>query len=83
MHFEAVQSFEYLGNIIANTNNNTKCITDRIMMGDKAYYANRQLVNSIKKQPVADIPHSGTPSGHLWLRMVDTHRGRGKSVGSI
>ena len=44
--FEAVQSFQYLGNIIGNTNNNSKCIKERIMMGNKAYYANRQLVNS-------------------------------------
>jgi hypothetical protein len=41
--FEAVQGFQYLGNIIGNTNNNNKCIKDRIMMGNKAYYANRQL----------------------------------------
>jgi uncharacterized Rmd1/YagE family protein len=39
--FEAVQSFQYLGNIIGNNNN--KCIKDRIMMGNKA---NRQLINS-------------------------------------
>jgi hypothetical protein len=44
--FEAVQGFQYLGNIIGNTNNNNKGIKDRIMMGKKAYYANRQLVNS-------------------------------------
>jgi len=44
--FAAVQSFQYLGNIICNTNNNNKCIKERIMMGNKAYYANRQLVNS-------------------------------------
>ena len=44
--FEAVQSFQYLGNITSNTNNNNKCITERIMMGNKAYYANRQLFNS-------------------------------------
>jgi hypothetical protein len=44
--FEAVQSFQYLGNIIGKTNNNNKCIKDRIMMGNKAYYANRQLVNN-------------------------------------
>ena len=43
--FKAVQSFQYLGNIIGNTNNN-KCIKERIMMGNKAYYANTQLVNS-------------------------------------
>jgi hypothetical protein len=43
--FEAVQSFKYLGNIIGNTNNNNRCIEERIMMGNKAYYANRQLVN--------------------------------------
>ena len=44
--FEAVQSFQYLGNIIGNTNSNNKCIKERIIMGNKAYYANRQLVNS-------------------------------------
>ena len=42
--FEAVQSFQYLENIISNTNNNNKCIKERIMMGNKAYYANRQFV---------------------------------------
>ena len=44
--FETVQSFQYLRNIIGNTNNNNKCIKERIMMGNKAYCANRQLVNS-------------------------------------
>jgi sorting nexin-29 len=45
--FEAVQSFQYLGNSTSNTNNNNnKCIKERIMMGNKAYYANRQLFNS-------------------------------------
>ena len=48
--FKAVQSFQYLGNIIGNTNSNNKCIKERIMMGYKAYYANRQLVNSSKLQ---------------------------------
>jgi hypothetical protein len=42
---EAVQGFQHLGNIIGNTNNNNKCITDRIMIGSKAYYAYRQLIN--------------------------------------
>jgi hypothetical protein len=42
--FEAVQSFQYLENTIGN--NNYFCIKDRIMMGNKAYYANRQLVKS-------------------------------------
>ena len=44
--FEAVQSFQYLGNIIGNNNNNNKYIKERIMMDNKAYCANRQLVNS-------------------------------------
>jgi len=44
--FEAVQCFQYLGNIIGNTYNNNKCIKERTMMGNKAYYANRQLVSS-------------------------------------
>jgi hypothetical protein len=34
--FEAVQSFQYLGNIIGNTNSNNKYIKERIMMGNKA-----------------------------------------------
>jgi hypothetical protein len=33
-------------NVIGNTNSNNKCIKERVMMGHKAYYANRQLVNS-------------------------------------
>jgi hypothetical protein len=45
--FKAVHSFQYLGNIIGNTNSNNKCIKERNMMGNKAYYANRKLVNSI------------------------------------
>jgi hypothetical protein len=44
--FDAVQGFQYLGNIVDNTNTNNKYIKDRIMMGNKACYANRQLVNS-------------------------------------
>ena len=31
---EVVQSFQCLGNVIGNTNNNNKCIKDRIMMGN-------------------------------------------------
>jgi hypothetical protein len=30
-------------NITSNTNNNNKCIKEIIMMGNKAYYANRQF----------------------------------------
>jgi hypothetical protein len=78
--FEAVQSFQCLGNIVGNTNSNNECIKERIVIGNKAYYANRQLVNSsliYKKQPVADILHVGTSSGYRWLRIVVTHRGRG------
>jgi hypothetical protein len=30
--FEAVQSFQYLGNIISNTNNNNKCIKETIIL---------------------------------------------------
>ena len=32
--------------VIGNINNNTKCIKETIMMGNKACYANRQPVNS-------------------------------------
>jgi sorting nexin-29 len=80
--FEAVQSFQYLRNIIGNTNNNNnKCIKDRIMMGNKAYYANRQLVNSslVSRNSKLQIYRSG----HLWFRIMDTHHGREKSISSI
>jgi hypothetical protein len=47
--FEVVQSFQYLGNTTSNinNNNNNKCIKKRIMVGSKAYYANRQLFNPL------------------------------------
>jgi len=38
-----------MGNITGNTNSNNKCIKERIMMDNKAYYANRQLFNSSLK----------------------------------
>jgi hypothetical protein len=80
--FEAVQSFQCLRNIIGNTNNNNnKCIKERIRMGNKAYCANRQPVNSSlisRNSQFTDIPHVGTSSGYLWFRIVDTHRGRRK-----
>ena len=44
--FEAVQSFQYLGNNISNINSNNKSIKERIMMGNKAYYSNRELFSS-------------------------------------
>jgi hypothetical protein len=36
----------YLKRTQWNTKNNNKCIKERIMMGNNAYYATRQLVNS-------------------------------------
>jgi hypothetical protein len=45
--FEAVHRFQYLGNITSITNNNNnKCIKERIVMDNKAYYANREMFNS-------------------------------------
>src|SRR5215471_11919796 len=44
--FETVQSFQYLGNVTSNTNNNNKRVKERIMLGNKAYYANRHLFSS-------------------------------------
>jgi hypothetical protein len=86
--FEAVQSFQYLGNIIGNNNNNNnnnKCIKERIMIGYKAYYANRQLVNSslISRNSSCRYTARRYAQWYLWLRIVDTHRGRGKSISSI
>jgi hypothetical protein len=79
--FEAVQGFQYLGNIIGNTNTNNKCITDRIMMGNKAYYANRQLANSslISRSSQSQIYRTVvgpavTYGSELWTLTVDEER---------
>src|SRR5215469_11838015 len=87
--FETVQSFQYLGNVTSNTNNNNKCIKERIMLGNKAYYANRHLFNSSlisrssKLQIYRTLVRPVVTYSHLWFRIMDTHRGRGKSISSI
>jgi hypothetical protein len=43
---EGVSEFIYLGNIIENKNRNDKCIKERIQAGNKAYYANLQMLKS-------------------------------------
>ena len=74
--FEAVQSFQYLGNITSNTNNNNKCIKERIMMGNKAYYANRQLFNSslISRNSKLQIYRRYTAHWYVqWSPMAQNH----------
>jgi len=44
--FEGVSEFKYLGNIIENNNRNDRCIKERIQTGNKAYYANLQMLKS-------------------------------------
>jgi hypothetical protein len=44
--FEGVSEFKYLGNIIENKNRNGKYIKERIQAGNKAYYANLQMLKS-------------------------------------
>jgi len=79
--FEAVQSFQCLGNIIGNTNNNNECIKERIMMGNKAYYANRQPVNSslISRNSQLQIYRTSVPpavtcGSELWALTVGEER---------
>jgi hypothetical protein len=43
--FEGVSEFKYLGNIIEN-NRNDGCIKERIQTGNKAHYANLQMLKS-------------------------------------
>ena len=38
--------FKYLGNTIENDNRNDRCIKERIQTGNKAYYANLQMLKS-------------------------------------
>jgi hypothetical protein len=44
--FEGVSEFKYLGNIIENNNRNDRGIKERIQAGNKAYYANLQMLKS-------------------------------------
>jgi hypothetical protein len=44
--FEMVQKFKYLGAVIDEKNNITHAIQERIQSGNKAYYANLQLLKS-------------------------------------
>jgi hypothetical protein len=42
--FEGVTEFKYSGNIIENKNRDDRCIKERIQAGNKAYYANLQML---------------------------------------
>jgi len=55
--FEGVSEFKYLGNIIENNNGNDRCIKERIQTGNKAYYANLQMLKSkiISRRPKLQI----------------------------
>jgi hypothetical protein len=44
--FEGVSDFKYLGNITENKNLDGKCTKERIEAGNKAYYANLQMLKS-------------------------------------
>jgi sorting nexin-29 len=44
--FDGVSEFKYFGNIIENNNRNDRCIRERIQAGNKAYYANLQMLRS-------------------------------------
>jgi hypothetical protein len=44
--FKGVSDFRYLGNIIENNIRNDRCIKERIQTGNKAYYANIQMLKS-------------------------------------
>ena len=44
--FEGVSEFKYLGNIIENNNRKDRCIKEIIQTGNKAYYANLQMLKS-------------------------------------
>jgi hypothetical protein len=56
-------------------------------MGNKAYYAKRQLFNSnlISRSSKLQIYHTLVRPvvGHLWLRIMDTHSGRRINIGNI
>jgi len=45
-HFEQVKSFKYLGSNVNGNNSIEEEIKERISMGNKAYYANKDLFRS-------------------------------------
>jgi hypothetical protein len=46
MHLEQVKSFKYLGSIVNGNNSIEEEIKERIILGNKAYYANQALLKS-------------------------------------
>jgi hypothetical protein len=44
--FERVSSFKYIGNVINEEGRISICVRDRIQVGNKAYAANRHVLNS-------------------------------------
>jgi hypothetical protein len=46
MHFEEVKSLKYLGSIVNGNNSIEEEIKERIILGNKAYYANQALFKS-------------------------------------
>jgi hypothetical protein len=44
--FERVYAFNYLGSMIIKQNDASKCVQERIRLGNRAFYANRKLLNS-------------------------------------
>jgi hypothetical protein len=46
MSFESVQSFKYLGSVVNQNNKIEEEIKERIIAGNKAFYANRKMFPS-------------------------------------
>ena len=74
--FEGVSEFKYLGSIIENNNRNGRCIKERIQTGNKAYYANLQMLKSkiISRRSILQIYKSLIrPVVTYWGRNMDTN----------
>jgi hypothetical protein len=46
MSFESVQSFKYLGSVVIQNNTTEEEIKERIIAGNKTFYANRKMFQS-------------------------------------
>jgi hypothetical protein len=44
--FERVYAFNHLGSMITQQNDASKCVQERIRLGNRAFYANRKVLNS-------------------------------------
>jgi hypothetical protein len=69
MHFEQVKSFKCLGSIVNGNNSIEEEIKERIILGNKTFYANQALFKSklLSKKTAKNILDIGEASDNICL----------------